>query len=187
MQEFRRMAAAMDLRIQQLTAEGVHGLAVIERMVGHLPDLHRIWVGTSDHQLATLCNDFPGFSRYASLMEEAADAERRKASRPYDDVPELHDSLKDAMAALLVTAATLERSYQEALDADKSSPEWRLQMNELNKLHRKWVADLEHFTSILKRSDVPKKTADIFVDAFDPMAKRIAQMQNRAMTVTDEV
>jgi phosphoglycolate phosphatase-like HAD superfamily hydrolase len=138
MHEFRRMAAAMDLRIQQLTAEGVHGLAVIERMVGHLPDLHRIWVGTSDHQLATLCNDFPGFSRYASLMEEAADVERRKASRPYDDVPELHDSLKDAMAALLVTAATLERSYQEALDADKS-PECRLQMNELNKLPRKWV------------------------------------------------
>src|SRR5258708_38006565 len=68
MQEFRRMAAAMDLRIQQLTAEGVHGLAVIERMIGHLPDLHRIWVGTSDHQLATLCNDFPGFSRYASLI-----------------------------------------------------------------------------------------------------------------------
>ena len=171
----------MDLRIQQLNAEGVHGLAAIERMVGHLPDLRRIWVGTSDHQLATLCNDFPGFSRYASLMEEAADAERRKASRPYDDVSELHDSLKDAMAALLVTAATLERSYQEALDADKS-PEWRLQMNELNKLHRKWVADLEHFTSVLKRSDVPKKTVDIFVDAFEPMAKRIALMQNRAMT-----
>ena len=181
MHEFRRMAAAMDLRMQQLTAEGVHGLAVIERMVGHLPDLHRIWVGTSHYQLATLCNDFRGFSRYASLMEEAADAERRKASRPYDDVPELHNSLKDAMAALLVTAATLERSYQEALDADKS-PERRLQMNDLNMLHRKWVADLEHFTSVLKRSDVPKKTVDIFVDAFDPMAKRIAQMQNRAMT-----
>ena len=101
-------------------------------------------------------------------MEEAADAERRKASRHYDDVPELHDSLKDAMAALLVTAATLERSYRETLDADKSP--------ELNKLHRKWVADLEHLTSVLKRSDVPKKTVDIFVDAFGRMAKRIAQM-----------
>jgi hypothetical protein len=56
-------------------------------------------------------------------------------------------------------------------------------MNELNKLHRKWVADLEHFTSVLKRSDVSKKTVDIFVDAFDLMAKCIAQMQNRAMTV----
>ncbi|WP_281176065.1 hypothetical protein [Edaphobacter aggregans] len=31
------MAAAMDLRIQQLTAEGVHGLAVIERMVAICP------------------------------------------------------------------------------------------------------------------------------------------------------
>jgi hypothetical protein len=57
-------------------------------------------------------------------------------------------------------------------------------MNELNKLHRKWVADLEHFTSVLKRWDVPKKTVDIFVDAFDPTAKRIAQMQNRAVTLS---
>jgi hypothetical protein len=116
-----------------------------------------------------------------AAAKKHADAERRKASRPYDDVPELHDSLKDAMAALLVTAATLERGYQEALEADKS-PEWRLQMNELNKLHRKWVADLEYFTSALKRSEVPKKTVDIFIDAFDPMAKRIAQIQNRDMT-----
>jgi len=86
------------------------------------------------------------------------------------------------MAALLVTAATLERSYQEALDADKSSPEWRLPMNELNKLHRTWLADLEHFIFVLKRSAVPKKAVDILVDAFDPIDERIAQMQNRAMT-----
>jgi len=52
--EFRRLAAAMDLRIQQLTAEGVHGTAIIERMVGHLPDLQQIWVGTSDNQLAMI-------------------------------------------------------------------------------------------------------------------------------------
>jgi len=180
MREFHRLAAAMDLRIQQLTAEGVHGAAIIERMVGHLPDLQQIWVGTSDNQLAMLCNEFPGFRRYAILMEEAAEAERRKPSHPYDDVPELPDSLKDAMAALLVTAATLERSYQEVLDVDKS-PEWRLQVNELNRLHLKWVADLEHFTSVLKRSDVPKKTVDILVDALDPINECIAQMQNRAM------
>ena len=62
--------------------------------------------------------------------------------------PELHHSLKDATTALLATAATLVRSYLEALDADKSpvdvpaevqvdGVEWRLQMNGLNKLHRK--------------------------------------------------
>jgi hypothetical protein len=33
----------------------------------------------------------------------------------------------------------------------------------------------------------PAKTVDIFVDVFDPMAKCIAQMQNRAMTATDKV
>jgi hypothetical protein len=78
--EFRRMAAAMDLRILQLTAEGVHGPAMIGRMVGHLPDLQQIWVGTSDNQLAMLCDEFPGFRRYASLMEEAAEAERKKVT-----------------------------------------------------------------------------------------------------------
>ncbi|MCU1248213.1 MAG: hypothetical protein JWQ49_1242 [Edaphobacter sp.] len=46
MREFHRLAAAMDLHIQQLTAEGVHGAAIIERMVGDLPDLRQIWVGT---------------------------------------------------------------------------------------------------------------------------------------------
>ena len=64
-------------------------------------------------------------------------------------------------------------------------PDWA--RSECQNHHRKWVAELEHFTSVLKRLDVPKKTVDIFVDAFDPMAKRIAQIQNRAMTVTDKV
>lgn len=67
------------------------------------------------------------------IVNASAEAERSKTSRPYDEVPELPDSLEDAMAALLVTAATLERSYQEVLDADKS-PGRRLQVNELNKL-----------------------------------------------------
>ena len=49
-----------------------------------MPDLHKIWVGTSDQQLMALSNEFPGFYRYALIMEEASEAERNKASRPYD-------------------------------------------------------------------------------------------------------
>ncbi len=57
--------------------------------MGYVPDLHKIWVGTSDQQLMALSNEFPGFYRYALLMyalimEEASEAERNKASRPYD-------------------------------------------------------------------------------------------------------
>jgi hypothetical protein len=43
MNEFRRLA------------EGVsEARAVVNRMMGHVPDLHRIWVGTSDQQLMAL-------------------------------------------------------------------------------------------------------------------------------------
>ena len=31
-----------------------------------------------------LSKEFPGFYRYAFIMEDASDAERNKASRPYD-------------------------------------------------------------------------------------------------------
>ena len=52
MNQFRRLAARMDQQMQQLAAEGVsEAHAVLNRMMGHLPDLHRIWVSTSDQQL----------------------------------------------------------------------------------------------------------------------------------------
>ena len=44
--------------MQQLAAEGVsEAHAVINRMMGHGPDLHRIWVGTSDPQLMALSRE----------------------------------------------------------------------------------------------------------------------------------
>lgn len=51
MNEFRRMATAMDQRMRQLAAEGVAGTEVLYRMIGHEPDSHRIWTETSDQQL----------------------------------------------------------------------------------------------------------------------------------------
>ena len=137
--EFRMMAAAMDLDIQHLAREGVHGPVMIERMVGHLPDLQQIWTGASDDQLTTLCQEFPGFHQYARLMEEAAERERSKPSRPYDDLPELPDALKDRMAALLTTAATLERLYRAVLDADPSA-ERQFEVIDVNRLHSAWLA-----------------------------------------------
>ena len=35
--------------------------------MGYVPDLHKIWVGTSDQQLMALSNEFPGFYRYALI------------------------------------------------------------------------------------------------------------------------
>src|ERR1035437_3414307 len=75
--------------MQQLSAQGVHDAhAIINRMVGYVPDPHKIWVGTSDDQLMMLSDEFPGFYSYALTMEEASEAERNKASRPYDNMQE---------------------------------------------------------------------------------------------------
>src|ERR1700752_5173443 len=79
MNEFRRLAAKIDQHMQQLSAQGVNDApAIINRMMGYVPDLHKIWVGTSDDQLIALSNEFPGFYRYALIMEEASEAERNK-------------------------------------------------------------------------------------------------------------
>ena len=54
MNEFRRLAAKIDQHMQQLSAQGVNDPhAIINRMIGYVPDLHKIWVRTSDDQLET--------------------------------------------------------------------------------------------------------------------------------------
>jgi hypothetical protein len=113
MNEFRQLAAKMDQHMQQLSAQGVNDAhAIINRMMGSVPDLHKLWVGTSGDQLIALSNEFPGFYRYALIMEEASEAERNKASRPYDGMAQFSEHHKQLAAQLLTTAATLERGYQ---------------------------------------------------------------------------
>jgi hypothetical protein len=113
----RELAAGMDLRMRQLAEEGVPTQAIIGRMTGHLVDLQKIWTSTTDEQLAMLCGEYPAFYQFAALMEEAAAAERQKSSRSYDDQPELPAAMKEQLAALLGTAAKLERDFQSVLDA----------------------------------------------------------------------
>lgn len=145
MNEFRRLAAKLDQHMQQLSAQGVNDAhAIINRMMGYVPDLHKIWVGASDDQLMALSNEFSGFYRYALLMEEASEAERNKASRPYDGMAQFSVQHKQLAAQLLATAATLERGYQAFLGSGKLHV-FQPQVNELGKLHRQWLSDLDSF------------------------------------------
>ncbi len=112
MNEFRRLAAKIDQHMQHLAAEGVdEGPAIINRMMGCVPDLHKIWVGTTDSQLMALSREFPGFYRYALTMEDASEVERNKASRPYDGMAEFSEQNKQMGTQLLTTAVMLERGY----------------------------------------------------------------------------
>lgn len=176
MNEFRRLAARIDQHMQRLDAEGVHDPhVIINCMMGYVPDLHKIWVGTSDQQLMALSHEFSGFYRYALIMEEASEAERNKSSRPYDGMIAFSDPQKQQASQLLVTAATLERGYQ-AFRGIGNLLVFQSQVNELSRLHQQWLADLERFKSSLRAQGTEPKALEYVDKVFDQLARRIKQL-----------
>lgn len=179
MKDFRRMALSIDQRACQLRQEGVSGQALIHHMVGHMPDLHKIWVGTTDEQLATLCEDYPGFYQYASLMEDGAEAYRANPNSKYQDLPELNDALKQLLAALLTDAATLEYGYQKLLNSVRG-PGSRSLLDELDKRYRTWQRNRDRFFLQVKESGVPDKALEVLNLLINPLSDRITQLKKRA-------
>lgn len=179
MQDFRRMAAEMDQRARQLMKEGVTGPKLIHHMVGHMPDLQRIWVGASDQQLAMLCQEYPGFYKYASLMEEAAEAQRANGGQSrYKDLPELDEKLKGKLSALLTDAAVLERQYQALIGAGARQGDHNI--DELSRMHQKWLSNRDRFIESVKESDLPKGVSEFVVPTLGQMADRIAHLKIKA-------
>lgn len=176
MANYRTLAAAMDQRVRQLAAKGVSGSELLYQMVGHLPDLQKIWDGTNDRQLATLCEDYPGFYQYASLMEEAAEAERvNPIQARYKSLPQLDDGLKGKLAELLSGAATLERRYQSLSTGRGYSQDER---DELDRLHEIWLLNREDFIGALGKANLPKEVSEFAVPALEQIAERIGKLKN---------
>jgi hypothetical protein len=170
MNEFRRLAAKMDQHMQQLSVQGVNDAhAIINRMMGYVPDLHKIWVETSNDQLIALSNEYPGFYRYALIMEEASENERNKASRPYDGMDQFSPQHKQLAAQLLATAATLERGYQALFGSGKL----QVFQPQVNKMHRQWLADLESFKNSLRAQGVEPKALEYVNEVFGRLVERI--------------
>lgn len=173
MNDFRRLAARIDQHMQLLAAQGVSDPpAIIHRMMGYVPELHRIWVGTSDDQLLALSHEFPGFYRYARIMEEASEAERKKATRPYDGLAEFSEAHQRQGAHLLTTAATLERGYQ-AFRGGGHPHVFQPQLDELDRRHRQWRSDLERFKSALQAEGIAPQALAYVNEVFGHLAERI--------------
>lgn len=141
--------------------------------MGYVPDLHKIWVGTSDQQLMALSNEFPGFYRYALIMEEASEAERNKASRPYDGMAGFSEEHKQRAAQLLVTAANLERGYQAFRGSGTckcpKSTSWAGCI-------RQWLSDLDGFKNSLRAQGAEPKALEYVNEAFSRLTERIKQL-----------
>jgi hypothetical protein len=176
MNEFRQLAAKIDQHMQRLAAEGVNDApAIINRMMGYVPDLHKIWVGTSDDQLMALSDEFSEFYRYALVMEEASETERNKPSRPYDGMPQLPEQQKQMGAQLLTTAATLERGIQAFLGRGNLQV-FQPQIKELDKLHQQWISDLAIFKDSLRAGGAEPKALEYIEEAYARLAERIKKL-----------
>ena len=139
--EEHRIAAGIDRRVRQLEAIGIGGDALLERMVGHVLDLQRLWSTVSDESLAFLCREYPGLYRYGMLMEEAAEAKSKKAaiSHAYSHLPPLPESAKATVSRLLTDGAMLERDFQAAFDAPGQRDMW-VEAELLEAHHQQWTA-----------------------------------------------
>jgi len=178
--EEHRLAAAIDSRVRQLEAQGMGGAALLEHMVGHVLDLQRLWSTTSDETLAFLCREYPGLYRYGMLMEEAAEAESKKATTAYGHLPELPVSLKAPVAQLLTKGAALERGLQTVLDARGPQDMW-VEMEILEGQHQEWTVQLAGLSGDFLAANMPEEACGILNRIFEPMAQRIDHLHRRVI------
>ncbi|MGY4730832.1 hypothetical protein [Burkholderia pyrrocinia] len=179
MSTFRRSADAIERRVQQLEPRGVRGRQLVAATVTFLPDLERIWVNTTDAQLAELCRDYPVFYRYASAMEEAAEADRRTlAVRPKQFSP-LPEPLKTQWRALLQAAATLEMDYQRTLEVGhpQRGPS---DLQQLEVMHQRWMRESNAFATRLRGRDVPDRATEFLIQTLTSFGEHLAQVAKRS-------
>ena len=98
-----------------------------------------------------------------------------KASRPYDGMAQFSEHHKQLAAQLLTTAATLERGYQ-AFRGSGNLQISQPQVNEMGKLHRQWLSDLESFKNSLRTLGTEPKTLEYVNEAFGRLAERIKKL-----------
>jgi hypothetical protein len=176
MPDASQIAAAINLRVRQLEAQGMTGIALANHMIGHMQDLHRIYNTTSDRTLCDLCCRFPGFERYARLMEEVSEqnqAMMAAGAHPYGDLPELPEPLKASLLHVMHAAAELESEFQAAIDDGRED-----QAERLTAMRRRWADDLRKLVLEFRSSGLPLRTQALVQQAVKAVAERIERMRH---------
>lgn len=177
MTDASRMAAAINLRVRQLEAQGITGIALADHMIGHMQDLHGIYGTASDRTLRDLCDRFPGFERYARIMEEVSErnqAMMASGSHPHGDLPELPEPLKAKLVHVLRAAAELEREGQAAIDGGRGD-----QVERLTVMGRRWADDFARLVSEFQSSDLPLGAEALVQQVLKATADRIQKLMEK--------
>ena len=177
LEENWEIAAMIDERVRQLTREAVSDTVLVNRMLGYMPALHRLWVSAPDEELAALFDAYPGFVRYARLMEAMSEALRTGVCvRPgVTDLPPVEEPVKGLFEGILATGATLEQQLQQRQEerlADKDA--------QLETLYRQWISVVPQFVAHVKSSTLPPRSQGMIVQVLEEMAARIDSLHEGA-------
>lgn len=189
MKENRQIAAAIDLRVRQLAAQGVSDSALVDQMFGYVTNLQRLWTSTTDEELAALCEDYPGFVRYATLMENLSEALRTGTGVPahVKELAPLPDPLKRAMAKLLSEGAELERALQQRIDEGgprrsraKVSQGQACETHDLDGRYRDWCATIAPFVAEVRAGGLPEPAQALLLQGVESTAMRLERLHETA-------
>jgi hypothetical protein len=189
MTQSRDIAAAIDQRVRQLSVHKLSDSALVDQMMGYMADLQRLWTSTTDDELAVLCDDFPGFLRYATVMENLSKALRSGADVPahIQQLSPFAEPLKRAIETLLSDGATLEREFQQRIDESRAE---RFRSKTLQPIaHRtrdlevrrgRWIEAVKLSILALETPNVSVQARSVVEKAFQDMASRIDHLRNSA-------
>jgi len=193
--EMRRLAAEMDQRVRQISAKvpSISDSALIEKMVGFLPGLQRIWTTASDETLANMCSEYAGFYRYAKAMEDAFEARRRNPGQHAfgAGIEELPDRVKPLVVQVMTGGATLEREIQNLVDrferhaalgthGDPAS--WHAdtaRTRGVAVLHQRWIVDMDQLADEAHAAGVPQPSRQLLAKILGDVHTRIDKLNDR--------
>lgn len=182
MKSNREVAEAIDLRVRQLARTGISDRDLVDQMVGYMGEIQRLWHSTTDGELQALCEAYPGFLRYATLMEDLSRAMRSGVGVPPEirSFPRLTEPLKGDYERLLAQAATFEREFQEEMDRIRarqaSGIAWPLKRPVVpEKALNEWREQVNSFSTRVRNSELPPKAQVLLLQGLgDPLRRLVA-------------
>ena len=186
----QQIAAEIDLRVRQLSVQGMSDSALIEQMFGYAASLHRLWTSATDDELVALSRKYPGFVRYATLMEDLSETMRTGVGVPahIKEMAPLPEALKQALIKLMSAGAELERGLQQRIEAGRPRrpqkakvPEGRPpDRRDLDDLYQQWSAEFASFVAAARAAALSATAHRLVLQGVQDMGMRIEQLHTTA-------
>lgn len=191
MTDNQQIAAAIDLRVRQLSVQNLSDSALVEQMLGYMASLHRLWTSATDDELVALCRKYPGFVRYATLMESLSETMRTGVGVPahIKELAPLPDAFKQALIKLMSDGAELERALQQRIE-EGSPRQQKTKLPEahpdesrnLDDLYRHWSAEFASFVAAARASALPTSAQRLMLQGVQDMGTRIERLHTIAVS-----